>query len=142
MKDASHTLNSGLVFSSSSRKCQVFKMICCHAVRWGRRATWKWSEGGPCAPGAWSRAAVALCGSHAAAQGGRLQHPQTQVPRTCLWKGSVKEYGWRGPLAGPAARKQEAHQCGPVIPSHSPERDKAVPFYGAGSDESASFRAL
>lgn len=37
MKDASHALNSGLVFSSSSRKCQVFKMIYCHAVRWGDR---------------------------------------------------------------------------------------------------------
>lgn len=35
MKDASQALNSGLVFSSSSRKCQVFKMIYCHAVRWG-----------------------------------------------------------------------------------------------------------
>lgn len=35
MKDASHALNSGLAFSSSSRKCQVFKMIYCHAVRWG-----------------------------------------------------------------------------------------------------------
>lgn len=34
MKDASQALNSGLVFSSSSRKCQVFKMIYCHAVRW------------------------------------------------------------------------------------------------------------
>ena len=35
MKDASHALNSGLAFPSSSRKCQVFKMIYCHAVRWG-----------------------------------------------------------------------------------------------------------
>lgn len=48
MKDASHALNSGLAFSSSSRKCQVFKMIYCHAVGWGRRATWKWSEGRLC----------------------------------------------------------------------------------------------
>lgn len=35
MKDASHALNSGLAFSSSSWKCHVFKMIYCHAVRWG-----------------------------------------------------------------------------------------------------------
>jgi hypothetical protein len=63
MKDASRALNSGLVFSSSSRKCQVFKMIYCHAVRWGDGGTWKWTEGRLCArlhraPGFWSQPTV------------------------------------------------------------------------------------
>lgn len=65
MKDASHALNSGLVFSSSSWKCQVFKMIYCHAVTWGdghlgnglredeglgsggAPESWSWPAGGP-----------------------------------------------------------------------------------------------
>lgn len=76
MKDASHALNSGLVFSSSARKCQVFKMIYCHAIRWGdgqvgnglredcaglgqASELWLWPAVGPQAPrgysGPWPR---------------------------------------------------------------------------------------
>lgn len=63
MKDASHALNSGLVFCSSSRKCQVFKVIYCHAVRLGDRQLGNGPrEGcvlGSCgAPGFWWRLAA------------------------------------------------------------------------------------
>lgn len=78
MKDASHALNSGLVFSGSSQKCQVFKMIYCHTVKRGRWATRKRFEG-VCVPGSggargsWWRPAAGLWASHVAALGLGLQ---------------------------------------------------------------------
>lgn len=83
MKDASQALNSGLVFSSSSRKCQVFKMIYCHGSQMGRRETWKWSEGRLGAglrQGAWVWwPAVGPSGSPTAALGLGLHFPRMEL---------------------------------------------------------------
>ena len=89
MKDASQALNSGLVFSSSSRKCQVFKMIYCLAVR---RGDGRLGNGlredrvlGSCrGPGSWGWPAVGPSGSPTAALGLGLHFPHMELRQRCF----------------------------------------------------------
>lgn len=93
MKDASHALNSGLVFSSSSRKCQVFKMIYCHAVTWGDghlgnglREDEGLGSGG--APESWSWPAGGLGGG---SSGPPLHLTKMEARQRRFWKDLVRE---------------------------------------------------
>lgn len=88
MKDASHALNSGLAFSSSSRKCQVFKMIYCHAVRWGDGQRGNGLREG-CAglqQGTWSLvvASRGTVGKPRGCSGLWSLHPKTEVRQRCF----------------------------------------------------------
>lgn len=89
MKDASQALNSGLVFSSSSRKCQVFKMIYCHAVRWGDGRLGNGLRedrvlGSGSGLGSWGWPAVGPSGSPTAALGLSLHFPHMELRQRCF----------------------------------------------------------